>query len=40
MISDPQDVLTLEMRYGRIRAQALSPRESRDFIEKVWREQA
>nr|UAX54362.1 DUF5753 domain-containing protein [Streptomyces sp. A144] len=40
VISDPQDVLTLEMRYGRIRAQALSPRESRDFIEKVWREQA
>ncbi|MGZ3116134.1 helix-turn-helix domain-containing protein [Streptomyces sp. H62] len=38
--SDPQDVLTLEMRYGRIRAQALSPRESRDFIEKVWGELA
>ena len=39
VVSNPKDVQTLEMRYGRIRAQALSPRESRDFIEKVWGEQ-
>lgn len=35
VISDPRDVQILEMRYGMIRAQALSPRESRAFIEKV-----
>ncbi|WP_149825194.1 helix-turn-helix domain-containing protein [Streptomyces tailanensis] len=39
VISDPQEVQTLEMRYGMIRAQALSPRESRAFIEKVLGEQ-
>ncbi|MDQ0775288.1 transcriptional regulator with XRE-family HTH domain [Streptomyces aurantiacus] len=35
LISDPRDVQILEMRYGMIRAQALSPRESLTFIEKV-----
>ncbi|MGW3263779.1 DUF5753 domain-containing protein [Streptomyces sp. NPDC001056] len=35
VLSDPGEVLTLEMRYGMIRAQALSPRESLAFIEKV-----
>ncbi|MCI3932599.1 helix-turn-helix domain-containing protein [Streptomyces sp. AN091965] len=35
LVSDPRDLHTLEMRYGMIRAQALTPRESRAFIEKV-----
>ncbi|WP_037669852.1 helix-turn-helix transcriptional regulator [Streptomyces griseus] len=35
LISDPREVQILEMRYGMIRAQALSPRESLTFIEKV-----
>ncbi|MEI5102061.1 helix-turn-helix transcriptional regulator [Streptomyces sp. PmtG] len=35
LISDPRDLHTLEMRYGMIRAQALTPRESLAFIEKV-----
>ncbi|MER7836276.1 helix-turn-helix transcriptional regulator [Streptomyces sp. NPDC096040] len=35
VISDPKDVQILEMRYGMIRAQALTPRESLTFIEKV-----
>ncbi|MFD9906774.1 helix-turn-helix domain-containing protein [Streptomyces sp. NPDC059063] len=35
VISDPRDVQVLEMRYGMIRAQALSPRESLAFIERV-----
>ncbi|MFB8245437.1 helix-turn-helix domain-containing protein [Streptomyces sp. NPDC055952] len=35
VISDPQDVQVLDMRYGMIRAQALSPRESLTFIEKL-----
>lgn len=35
VISDPRDVQILEMRYGMIRAQALPPRESLAFIEKV-----
>ncbi|MGW3357151.1 helix-turn-helix domain-containing protein [Streptomyces bungoensis] len=35
VISDPREVQILEMRYGMIRAQALSPRESLTFIEKV-----
>ena len=39
VISDPQDVQILEMRYGVIRAQALSPRESLAFIEKVLGEE-
>lgn len=39
VISDPRDVQTLDMRYGMIRAQALSPRESRAFIEKVLGEE-
>ncbi|MEU5087307.1 helix-turn-helix transcriptional regulator [Streptomyces sp. NPDC021356] len=34
VISDPRDVQILEMRYGMIRAQALSPGESLAFIEK------
>ncbi|MEL3945532.1 helix-turn-helix domain-containing protein [Streptomyces sp. LNU-CPARS28] len=37
VISDPRDVQILEMRYGMIRAQALSPRHSLAFIEKVMR---
>jgi transcriptional regulator with XRE-family HTH domain len=39
VISDPREVQVLEMRYGMIRAQALSPRESRAFIEKVMGEE-
>ncbi|MEV7432306.1 helix-turn-helix domain-containing protein [Streptomyces griseoviridis] len=39
LISAPRDVQILEMRYGMIRAQALSPQESRAFIEKVLREE-
>ncbi|MGW2637416.1 helix-turn-helix domain-containing protein [Streptomyces sp. NPDC001348] len=35
VISDPREVQILEMRYGMIRAQALPPRESLAFIEKV-----
>lgn len=35
VISDPKDVRVLEMRYGVIRAQALSPRESLSAIEKI-----
>ena len=35
LISDPKEVQVLEMRYGIIRAQALTPRESLAFIEKV-----
>ncbi|MFD5703150.1 helix-turn-helix domain-containing protein [Streptomyces lasiicapitis] len=38
MISNPKDLQILEMRYGIIRAQALTPRESRAFIEKVREE--
>ncbi|GAB2754390.1 helix-turn-helix domain-containing protein [Streptomyces bullii] len=39
LISDPREVQILEMRYGMIRAQALSPRESLAFIEKVLGEE-
>ncbi|MFI5676710.1 helix-turn-helix domain-containing protein [Streptomyces cellulosae] len=39
VISDPKEVQILEMRYGMIRAQALSPRESSAFIEKVMGEE-
>jgi transcriptional regulator with XRE-family HTH domain len=39
LVSDPRDVQILEMRYGMIRAQALSPRESLAFIEKVMGEE-
>ncbi|MFF3453708.1 helix-turn-helix domain-containing protein [Streptomyces sp. NPDC002730] len=35
VISDPKEIQILEMRYGIIRAQALTPRESLAFIEKV-----
>ncbi|QCX77271.1 Helix-turn-helix protein [Streptomyces sp. YIM 121038] len=35
VISDPREVQILEMRYGMIRAQALTPRESLAFIKKV-----
>ncbi|MEU1213596.1 helix-turn-helix transcriptional regulator [Streptomyces sp. NPDC005790] len=35
LISDLREVQILEMRYGMIRAQALTPRESLAFIEKV-----
>jgi transcriptional regulator with XRE-family HTH domain len=38
VITDPREVQVLEMRYGMIRAQALSPRESRAFIEKLMGE--
>jgi len=39
VISDPKEVQILEMRYGMIRAQALSPRESLAYIEKVMGEE-
>ncbi|MER5300559.1 helix-turn-helix transcriptional regulator [Streptomyces lasiicapitis] len=35
VISSPKEVQTLDVRYGIIRAQALTPRESLAFIEKV-----
>jgi transcriptional regulator with XRE-family HTH domain len=35
VISDPKEVQVLEMRYGMIRAQALTPRESLAFIQKL-----
>ncbi|MGY5131106.1 helix-turn-helix domain-containing protein [Streptomyces nigrescens] len=34
-ISDPKEIRILELRYGIIRAQALTPRESLAFIEKA-----
>ncbi|GLW17120.1 transcriptional regulator [Streptomyces sp. NBRC 13847] len=34
-ISDPKEIRILELRYGIIRAQALTPRESLAFIEKT-----
>lgn len=40
VISDPREVQILEMRCGMIRAQALPPRESLAFIEKVLGEEA
>lgn len=39
LITDPQEVQKLEMRYGMIRAQALTPRESLAFIDKVLGEE-
>ncbi|MER6343541.1 helix-turn-helix domain-containing protein [Streptomyces sp. NPDC001595] len=39
LISDPREVQTLEMNYGMIRAQALTPRDSLAFIEKVLGEE-
>lgn len=35
LVSDPKEVQVLELRYGIIRAQALTPRESLTFIENV-----
>lgn len=35
MISDPRQVQILEMRYNLLRSQALTPRLSREFIEKL-----
>ncbi|MFJ8648991.1 helix-turn-helix transcriptional regulator [Streptomyces sp. NPDC093546] len=35
LVSDPKEVRIVELRYGIIRAQALSPRESLAFIEKA-----
>ncbi|MEU9920890.1 helix-turn-helix transcriptional regulator [Streptomyces griseoluteus] len=35
VVADPKQVQLLDMRYGIIRAQALTPRESMTFIEKV-----
>ncbi|MFI5689861.1 helix-turn-helix transcriptional regulator [Streptomyces sp. NPDC051636] len=35
VITDPKEVQVLDIRYGIIRAQALTPRESLAFIEKV-----
>ncbi|KPI18282.1 helix-turn-helix domain protein [Actinobacteria bacterium OV450] len=34
-VSDPKQLRILELQYGMIRAQALSPRESRAFVEKL-----
>ncbi|WP_329051222.1 helix-turn-helix transcriptional regulator [Streptomyces violaceus] len=39
VISEPKDVQVLDMRYGMIRAQALSPHDSLTFIEKVLGEE-
>ncbi|WP_328872061.1 helix-turn-helix transcriptional regulator [Streptomyces sp. NBC_00287] len=39
VISDPREAQVVEMRYGMIRAQALSPRESLAFIEKLLGEE-
>ena len=35
LISAPKDVQRLELRYGVLRSQALTPRESMTFLEKV-----
>jgi hypothetical protein len=35
VITDPKEVQILDIRHGIIRAQALAPRESLAFIEKV-----
>ncbi|MEU4968447.1 helix-turn-helix domain-containing protein [Streptomyces smyrnaeus] len=35
LISDPKEAQILELRYGMLRSQALTPRESLAFIEKV-----
>ncbi|MEU9103106.1 helix-turn-helix transcriptional regulator [Streptomyces xanthophaeus] len=35
LVTDLKEIQILELRYGIIRSQALSPRESRSFIEKV-----
>ncbi len=35
LITDPRQVQILEMRYNLIRSQALTPRLSREFIEKL-----
>ncbi|ANB06957.1 DNA-binding protein [Streptomyces ambofaciens] len=40
VIHDPREVQILEMRYGMIRAQALTPRESLAFVEKVLGEES
>ncbi|MFE1308945.1 helix-turn-helix domain-containing protein [Streptomyces sp. NPDC058755] len=40
LVSDPREAQILEMRYGMIRSQALSPRESQAFIKKVPGEEA
>jgi hypothetical protein len=34
-VSNPRDLRILELRYGMIRAQALTPRESLAFIERM-----
>ena len=34
-VADPKQLRILELRYGMIRAHALTPRESRAFIEKL-----
>ncbi|MEU7555204.1 helix-turn-helix transcriptional regulator [Streptomyces sp. NPDC044571] len=34
-VSDPKQLRILELRYGIIRAEALTPRESRDFIKEL-----
>ncbi|WP_336110341.1 helix-turn-helix domain-containing protein [Streptomyces sp. PTD9-10] len=39
LFSDPKEVQILEMRYGMIRAQALTPPESRAFIKNVLGEE-
>ncbi|GAA3131153.1 hypothetical protein GCM10010521_16470 [Streptomyces rameus] len=39
VISHPQEVQILEMRYGMIRAQSLPPRESVALIEKILGEE-
>ncbi|GFH37361.1 hypothetical protein SCWH03_35990 [Streptomyces pacificus] len=38
LVSEPREVQILEMRYGLIRSQALTPRLSRSFVEKLWGE--
>ncbi|WP_405664366.1 helix-turn-helix domain-containing protein [Streptomyces sp. RK9] len=37
-VSDPKQLRILELRYGMIRAQALTPRGSLAFIEQLWGE--
>lgn len=34
-VSDPREIRVLDLRYGTIRAQAFTPRESLAFIERV-----
>ncbi|GAA3357152.1 hypothetical protein GCM10017744_026650 [Streptomyces antimycoticus] len=35
LIADPKEVCRIEMRYARLRSQALSPKDSRGLLERM-----